>query len=238
MYSTCLFCQRDLGRNAVLEAFPVGRRLAFDAATGRLWVLCRRCGRWNLTPLEERWEVIEDCERLFRAARLRVATDQIGLARLGDGTELVRIGRPERREMAAWRYGDQLGRRRRRHRIEVAGALAFNVGLQWVGPLATAAGVPLSLLLAGATAGALYTRHQRVGVAVLPGAAHPLVFRKADARHAELVHCDDGAWRLRVRAREPRDAPRWWRPERRVHRTLRGEPALRAAAALLPTVNE
>ena len=114
MYSTCLFCNRSLGRNRVIETFPVGRRLAFDADRGRLWVVCRRCERWNLSPLEERWEAIEDCERLYRETRLRVSTDNIGLARVGEELELVRIGRPVRGEFAAWRYGDQFGRRRRR----------------------------------------------------------------------------------------------------------------------------
>ena len=121
MYSACLFCQGALGANDVIEHFPVGRRLAFDAAKGRLWVVCRHCGRWNLTPLEERWEAIEECERLFRATRLRVSTDEIGLARLREGLELVRIGEPLRPEFAAWRYGDQFGRRRRRA-IAAAGA--------------------------------------------------------------------------------------------------------------------
>ena len=60
MYAACLFCTRPLGANAVLDAFPVGRRLAFDAARGRLWVVCPHCHRWNLTPLEERWEAIEE----------------------------------------------------------------------------------------------------------------------------------------------------------------------------------
>ena len=63
MYSTCLFCRHPLGANGVLEHFPVGRRIAFDAAKGRLWVVCRHCTRWNLTPLEERWEAIEEAER-------------------------------------------------------------------------------------------------------------------------------------------------------------------------------
>ena len=31
MYSTCIHCDRSLGRNEVIEAFPVGGRLAFDA---------------------------------------------------------------------------------------------------------------------------------------------------------------------------------------------------------------
>jgi hypothetical protein len=111
MYSTCLFCHAGLGANEVVERFPVGRRLAFDAEKGRLWVVCRACARWNLTPLEERWEAIEDCERRYRESRVRVSTDNVGLARLSEGLELVRVGRPLRPEMAAWRYGRILGRR-------------------------------------------------------------------------------------------------------------------------------
>jgi hypothetical protein len=103
MYSTCLFCHTTLGANEAVEHFPVGRRLAFDAAKGRLWVVCRKCERWNLTPIEERWEAIEECERSFRDTRLRVSTDQIGMSRLSEGLELVRIGKPLRPEFAAWR---------------------------------------------------------------------------------------------------------------------------------------
>src|SRR5512135_3051288 len=121
MYSTCLFCNKPLGHNESIESFPVGQRLAFDAARGRLWVICRGCERWNLSPLEERWEAIEQAERLFRDTRRRVSTDNIGLAKLRDGTTLVRIGEPLRPEFAAWRYGDQFGRRRRRQLL-MAGA--------------------------------------------------------------------------------------------------------------------
>jgi hypothetical protein len=125
MYRTCLFCHRDLGRNDVVEALPIGRRLAFDAARGRLWVVCAGCDRWNLTPLDERWEAIEVCERAFRATPVRVATDQIALARLAEGLELVRIGAPVRPEFAAWRYGAEFGMRRRRDvRLTRGGGLA------------------------------------------------------------------------------------------------------------------
>jgi hypothetical protein len=125
MYATCGFCSSDLGRNEALEQFPMGRRFAYDAAKGRLWVVCRRCERWNLTPLEERWEAIEECECLYGVTRLRVSTDNVGLARLRERLELVRIGRPQRSEFAAWRYGDQFGRRRRRHLMySTAGAAA------------------------------------------------------------------------------------------------------------------
>jgi hypothetical protein len=140
MYATCLFCNRPLGHNESIEHFPVGRRLAFDAAKGRLWVVCPACERWNLTPLEERWEAIEDAERLYRGTRLRAATDQIGLARLRDGTELVRIGEPLRPEFAAWRYGDQFGRRRRRQMI-IAGAGLGAIGAVVAGGVAVGASI-------------------------------------------------------------------------------------------------
>jgi hypothetical protein len=112
MYSTCIFCRTGLGMNEAIEHFPLGRRLAFDAAKGRLWVICGGCGRWNLSPIEERWEAIEECERTFRDTRLRVTTGNIGLARLHGGMELVRIGEPMRPEFAAWRYGSRFASRR------------------------------------------------------------------------------------------------------------------------------
>jgi hypothetical protein len=112
MYATCLFCHSRLGANEAVEQFPIGRRLAFDMARGRLWVVCGGCGRWNLSPLDERWEAIETCEKLFRATRVRVTTAEIGLARLPDGCELVRIGAPLRPEFAAWRYGTRFTKRR------------------------------------------------------------------------------------------------------------------------------
>jgi hypothetical protein len=118
MYAHCIYCKRNLGANDVVETFPVGRRLAFDEARGRLWAVCTACGRWNLSPLETRWETIETCERLFRDARRRVSTEHIGLARLREGLELVRVGKPQRPEMAAWRYGRNFLRRQRLYRVE------------------------------------------------------------------------------------------------------------------------
>ncbi len=129
MWSTCLFCHSNLGSNESIEAFPVGRRLAFDQARGRLWVVCRACERWNLSPLDERWDAIDDCERRFRNARKRVTSENIGLAKLNDGLELVRIGKPLRPEFAAWRYGDQFGRRRRKAILVGGGLVAGGAGL-------------------------------------------------------------------------------------------------------------
>jgi len=135
MYSTCIFCHTSLGGNDAIEHFPVGRRLAFDAAKGRLWVVCRECERWNLSPLEERWEAIEECERLFRGTKLRVSTDNIGLARLKEGTTLVRVGEPQRPEMAAWRYGDQFHRRRRKNLALITAGAVVVGGVVVAGPV-------------------------------------------------------------------------------------------------------
>ncbi len=115
MYSTCLFCTKDLGTNEVIETLPIGRRLAFDAAQGRLWVICRSCGRWNLVPFDTRLETIDTCEQFFRDTRTRYSTDNIGIARVQEGLELVRIGPALRPEFAAWRYGDRFASRRRRN---------------------------------------------------------------------------------------------------------------------------
>jgi hypothetical protein len=135
MYSTCLVCNRSLGANESIEHFPVGRRLAFDASKGRLWVVCRACSQWNLSPIEERWEAIEECERLFRNTTVRVSTDNVGLARLRDGLELVRIGVPLRPEFAAWRYGRHFGlRRRRTHVVAGVGIAAAALAGIAVGP--------------------------------------------------------------------------------------------------------
>ncbi len=132
MFTTCFFCSADLGRNQALESMPVGRRVAFNQQTGRLWVVCRACERWSLSPLEERWEAIEACEQLYRDTRKRVATDNVGLARVADGLDLIRIGEPLRPEFAAWRYGDQFGRRRRRQ-LAVTGGVVGAASLVFVG---------------------------------------------------------------------------------------------------------
>ena len=113
MYATCIHCRHHLGANDRIEHFPTGRKLAFDPAKGRLWVVCPSCGQWNLTPFEERWEALEECEKLFRATPRRASTSEIGIAIIPGALDLVRVGRPQRPEFAAWRYGERLLRRRR-----------------------------------------------------------------------------------------------------------------------------
>ena len=132
MYSACLYCQSHLGRNELLPRFPVGKRLAFDSNKGRLWVICGSCARWNLSPLEERLESIDDCERHFRRTHIRISTPNIGLVELREGVSLIRIGKPLFPEFAAWRYGRRFTRRRVKTGLAagtiIGGALGATLG--------------------------------------------------------------------------------------------------------------
>jgi hypothetical protein len=218
MYSTCLYCKANLGANEAVEAFPVGRRLAFDSAKGRLWVICQRCSRWNLSPLEERWEATEQCERHFHSTRRQVSTENIGLARIAEGVDLIRVGRPQRPEFAAWRYGSQLLRRRRRHRVEQFAKQGLGLSL-WAGAVPFLWPIVLPLM-----AYDLYRSRQVV--ARIPGTQNELLgVSPKQARAVRLVPSDSSeGWALRVK-----------------HGSgvtdLTGPEALRMAGLVLPHVN-
>jgi hypothetical protein len=225
MFSTCIHCSHDLGRNEALESFQVGTRLAFDPKRGRLWVICRKCERWNLSPLDERWEAIEAAEARFRDARLRVSSDNVGMARLREGLDLIRIGDPLRPEMAAWRYGDQFGRRRRRQMVWTAGAAVVAAGGVFIG------------LQAGV-----------IGLLVLNSKGRGMIDRvmHGDPKEERLIPGHNGVMRTvnRVHARmsllERSDSvePLWLTLRHAGGEdVLHGEDAARAAAQLLPLVN-
>lgn len=227
MFSTCFHCTGDLGRNEAFESFPVGSRLAFDGRHGRLWVVCRACGRWNLSPLEERWEAIEAMEARFRATRLRVSSDNVGLARLREGVDIIRIGEPQRPEMAAWRYGDQLGKRRQRQLL-ITGAVVGSATAIIGGVIALGASV-------GGFAG-VYANGQlwdslihgwqgkSIGHVALP-----------DGRLVELQRRHA---RMSAFVRDHSNAPLQLRVEHTQGSTIvMGDDAMRIAARLMPTVN-
>jgi len=202
MYTTCLFCNESLGTNDVIELFPVGRRIAFDAEKGRLWVICPHCTRWNLSPIEERWEAIEDCERRFRATHLRYSTDNIGLAQLREGLELVRIGKALRPEVAAWRYGDVIQRRGSGRIIGIATGLVRR-GVRSANDAITKitrddtpsifADDPLTRLR-------LYRHRERVLDVLTDNAGNRFVIRWGHLDAAELIRPDPNQpWRLVVK---------------------------------------
>jgi hypothetical protein len=235
LYSTCLFCHSGLGANDAIETFPIGRRLAVDSERGRVWVNCSRCERWNLTPIEERGEAVERCEELFRASRLRASTSNIGLARVAHDLELVRIGRPLLPEMAAWRYGDQFGRRLRRSMLAGAGALTV-IGGGLIGGVTVAA----SALAVGTALNLLDVwRRAHVALQVPAGDGIRLALTEAHVRAIELRRESRDRWSLGIPHRH------WGytiqSPAGRRHigpvLWIEGDAALRAAARILPFVN-
>ena len=224
MYSTCLFCNADLGRNEALYDFPVGRRIAFDSRKGRLWVVCRQCERWNLTPIEERWEAIEEAERRFRAAWQRLSTENIGLTRLPDRTELVRIGEPLRPEYAAWRYGDQFGRRRRRQILIASGGLGAIGALLASGAMAGVSVAVFGGLIGSGINSALHGNPERIIARIRTEGAGKVAVRRRHLAETRLERGTEGP--LAVELRYKGGAAR-----------LEGREALRVAGTLMPHVN-
>ena len=86
---------------------------------------------------------------------IRVSTDNIGLARLPHGLDLIRVGKPLRPEFAAWRYGSRM----RRRRLRGAGALAESM-------LTTGAAMAVGVVAAmvGVTATVTGSRSMRNGL--------------------------------------------------------------------------
>ncbi|HEY7895617.1 MAG TPA: hypothetical protein VIC24_12040 [Gemmatimonadaceae bacterium] len=223
MYATCLFCNRPLGSNETIETFPVGKRLAFDAAKGRLWVVCPHCERWNLTPLEERWEAIEQAERLYRDTRRRVSSDNIGLAKMRDGTTLVRVGQPLRPEFAAWRYGDQFGRRRRRQLLIAGGSVVAVGGIVALGAYAGIIG-GIGWLAARAGAMAVNGNPESVVAKINTSQAGVVHVRRRHLGETALGRGSDGSLAIDLRFKNGQ-----------AH--FEGREAQRIAAIVIPKVN-
>ncbi len=239
MFSTCLFCHASLGANQRIEHFPIGRRLAFDAARGRLWAVCPKCARWNLTPIEERWEAIEECEREYRDTTRRVSSDNIALARLKDGTDLVRIGQPLRPEFTAWRYGEHLRRRRRKYLIgataAVVAAPALLLGSLWATYTFWLPGVVLGL--GGQQVWSVYSlvREQRRRFLLrLPnGSVEPMMSRHLPG--TRIVATPEGEWDATVPYRERGRIGPFTSIDRVLH--VQGAEARRIARDVLPIIN-
>jgi hypothetical protein len=230
MYATCTFCYANLGENRVLETFAVARRVAYDPAKGCLWAVCPVCARWNLAPIEERWEAVHECEQRFRATTLRYSSGNIGLAWLKGDLDLIRIGPALRPEVAAWRYGRMLTRRR---------------------PMASRAlGHAASLVVAGVRRLAAASHDRGLSAR---GALADLLLGVYGGRVADVVQLPRGATdgadipiavvRLRhlVRASLVRPEPgQPWSlaiPHDQGVLTLEGEAGLRAVARMLAIIN-
>ena len=177
MYRTCMSCKKSLGANEVLEDFPVGRRLAYDSAKGRLWA-------------------------------------------------------PRRPEFAAWRYGDQLGERKRKSVISAAAMLGC-VGVAALFSAVILAAVPavvMSPLLFGASAWLHLRPAAKVRVGET-GEAGPIMprsvvkFRALDLQTIQLLpHSGEPGFFVRI-LKSGRQA------------RFEGKNARRVAAGILPLFN-
>lgn len=204
MYRSCLYCHTDLGVNDLVEPMAIGRRIAFDPAKGRLWVICCACVKWNLVPFDTRLETIDACERLFRGTHTRYSTDNIGLARHREGLELIRIGPALRPEYASWRYGQNIRRRRRMG----AGLRADAIGaLNWI--LTTMSGGDLGALsLRDVTAGAMRALHHH-RVLRDPWTDTLVQVPYAALVQASLIADRRGGWHLEVPYRTGAERTLW-----------------------------
>lgn len=139
MFRSCAFCNTAFDGDGGPSGLGVGRRIAFDEWKGRLWVVCPRCSRWNLTPFDDRLERIEAVARAAQAGRIAASTDQVALIRW-ERYDFVRVGKPPRVELATWRYGERL-RNRQRERMKVVVPLTVAaIGLGIVANVAAGGG--------------------------------------------------------------------------------------------------
>jgi hypothetical protein len=200
MFKTCAFCSGALGGDGGASGLGVGRRFAFDDWKSRAWVICQRCGRWNLTPLDGRLDAVAALERMAAAGRVAATTDQVALVRCGT-SDVVRVGKPPRVEMAGWRYGERLkARERERLRIVVPVTLAV-------------VGVTIATnIAAGGSSAWLFMQMPRIGDAAYTGLVGN---RKVNIEPPVCARCGTI---MVLRARHVQDA--------RLSRTLHGDLAL------------
>jgi hypothetical protein len=219
--ATCWFCNKALPKNDVLELYPYGRRVAYDAATQRYWVVCLGCGKWCLTTMEDdqRAETIGVLERWWSDSRTRYSTGGIGLGEHPSGMSVVRIGESNWKEFAHWRHEAALRRRYKRTWalngafLGAYGVMLATGWLNWGGALA------LSYL---AVADPMF-----IGRALcrIPGdARNRLVFQLRQMRNMELAKGNSGNWSLNVQHVNGVSA-------------LTGSEAIRALGYVLPVFN-
>ncbi len=198
MYQTCAFCSGSLGGDGGPSGLGVGRRFAFDGWKSRAWVICQRCGRWNLTTQHDRLETVAALERMAAAGRVAATTDQVALVRAG-AYDVVRVGKPPRVELAGWRYGERL-KARERERLKIVVPVTLAV-----------VGVTIATnIAAGGSSAWLFMQTPRLGDAIYTGLVGN---RKVNIEPPVCGHC--GAVMV-LRARHVQEA----RLSRTVHQDL------------------
>ncbi len=192
MFPRCAFCNAKFDGDGGPSGLGVGRRLAFDEWRGRLWVICSRCARWNLTPLDDRLERIEAVAGAACDGRVVAATEQVALIR-SEQYDLVRVGKPPRVELAAWRYGERL-RMRERERAKVVVPLTLAaIGLGVAANVAAGGSLGIFIWNFSRIADGVYVGlvgNRRVDLGEPPVCAHcgqVMQLRARHVQHARLV---------------------------------------------------
>lgn len=192
MFRSCAFCNAAFDGDGGPSGLGVGRRLAFDEWKGRLWVVCPRCSRWNLTPFDDRLERIEALARVASTGRIAASTEQVALIRWQQ-YDLVRVGKPPRVELATWRYGERL-RNRQRERLKVVVPLTVAaIGLGVAANVAAGGGFGVVVWNIHRIADYVYLRmvgRRRVNLLESPICAHcgtPMELRARHVQHARVV---------------------------------------------------
>jgi len=193
MYATCGFCAGSLGGDGGASGLGVGRRFAYDGHRSRVWVICGKCGRWNLTPFDSREETITALERMAEGGRVAATSEQVALIRVG-AFDVVRVGRPRRPEYASWRYGERVKARERERLKFIIPATAVAVGGMVAFNFAVGGGMAYMLGQVPGAADALYTK--MVGFRKISLVEPPIcekcgsimVLRAKHLQHARLTH--------------------------------------------------
>jgi hypothetical protein len=192
MYRTCAFCSGSLGGDGGDSGLGVGRRLAFDSWKSRAWVICQRCGRWNLTPIDTRIETIQSLDRMAARGRVAATSDQVALVRSGP-YDLVRVGQPPRVEMAAWRYGERLKAREREKLKIVVPVTAVAVGVAIAVDVAAGGSMGVVLGQIPSIGEAVYTgllanRKVKIEPPICQRCGSIMVLKAKHLQHARLSH--------------------------------------------------
>jgi hypothetical protein len=192
MYQTCAFCSGSLGGDGGPSGLGVGRRFAFDGWKARAWVICQRCGRWNLTTVHDRLDTVAALERMAAEGRVAATTDQVALVRAG-AYDVVRVGKPPRVEMAGWRYGERLKARERERLKVVLPITAVFVGVTLVSNIAIGGGMVWWMGQFPKYANGIYTwtvgrRRVDVEPPVCARCGSIMVLRARHMREARITH--------------------------------------------------
>jgi hypothetical protein len=155
-------------------------------------VVCPRCTRWNLTPLDDRLERIEAVARAAHQGRVVAATSQVALIRW-QRYDFIRVGSPPRVELATWRYGERLRTRaRERARVVVPLTLAA-LGLGIAVNVAAGGSLGIFVWNLHGLADAAYLgfvgrrRIRLVEPPACPRCGHLIQLRAKDVQHARLL---------------------------------------------------